>query len=255
MHALASLDEIVAWLDADLDVARYAALEPGSNGLLYRSTAQPGVSKVAVAVNTSFQTIVGAARAGAQLLVVHHTTWPAIDLHLHDEKRSMLEQAGLSLYGAHHSLDNAPGFGNAYALADVLGLAPGEPFGELDGGQPGLACDVGGPFGEFVQRVSSALGTQVEAHQHAKTFRRVGIVPGAGGMTSFMDAALKAGCDTFLTGEGSMYTRMFAKEAPMNLLFGTHQATETPGIRALGARLGDHARIEWEFIDESPDVF
>ena len=52
-----------------------------------------------------------------------------------------------------------------------------------------------------------------------------------------------------------MYTRMFAKETGMNLIFGTHQATEAPGIRALGERLGDHAGIPWEFIDESPDVF
>jgi putative NIF3 family GTP cyclohydrolase 1 type 2 len=48
---------------------------------------------------------------------------------------------------------------------------------------------------------------------------------------------------------------MFAKECGMNLFLGTHQATEAPGIRALGERLAAHAGIPWEFIDESPDVF
>ena len=78
---------------------------------------------------------------------------------------------------------------------------------------------------------------------------------GAGGNTADLDAARRAGADTYITGEGSMYTRMFARETGMNLIFGTHQATEAPGIRALGQRLGDHAGIPWEFIDESPDVF
>ena len=96
---------------------------------------------------------------------------------------------------------------------------------------------------------------QVEAHQNSKSFGRVAIVTGAGGGTADIDAARRLGADTYVTGEGSMYTRMFAKETGLNLIFGTHQATEAPGIRALGQRLGDHAGIPWEFIDESPEVF
>jgi len=41
----------------------------------------------------------------------------------------------------------------------------------------------------------------------------------------------------------------------MNLILGTHYATESPGIRALGERLSAEAGIPFEFIDESPDVF
>ena len=42
MHANASLDEIVSWLDGHLDVARFAS-EPDSNGLL-ASSGEPGVT-------------------------------------------------------------------------------------------------------------------------------------------------------------------------------------------------------------------
>jgi hypothetical protein len=48
---------------------------------------------------------------------------------------------------------------------------------------------------------------------------------------------------------------MYAKDAGMNLLFGTHHATEAPGIRALGDRLSLESGMPFEFIDESSDVF
>ena len=43
--------------------------------------------------------------------------------------------------------------------------------------------------------------------------------------------------------------------ALLNLVFGTHYATEAPGIRALGERLADHARIPWQFVDEASGIF
>ena len=254
MHANASLAEMAGWLDAELDVAKYAA-EAGSNGLLYQSPAGDGVSKFAVAVNTSLTTIVGAARGGANLLVVHHTSWPAIDLHLHDEKFAALAAGNVSLYGAHAALDCAPRVGNGWVLADLLDVSVGETFCEYEGGHAGVIGSCAGSFGDLIARASRGLGVQVEAYQNAKQFGRVAIVPGAGGGTGDLDAARRLGCDTYVTGEGIMYTRMFAKECGLNLIFGTHYATEAPGIRALGERLGEHAGIPWAFVDESPDVF
>ncbi len=252
MHPNASLDDMAAFLDDLLQVHEYAS-EPESNGLLYRAGA--GVSKFAVAVNTSLNTIVGTAKCGAQLLVVHHASWREIDLHLRDEKFLALEAAGVSLYAAHAALDCAPNIGNAWVLAALLGTSVDGTLAEFHGGHAGVYGRCPGTFAEFIQRASQQFGVQVEAYQHAKSFRRVAIVPGAGGGTADMDAARRLACDTYLTGEGSMYTRMFAKETGMNLVFGTHLATETPGIRALGERLGDHARVPWEFITESSDVF
>ncbi len=246
---------MVTWLDEQLDVAKYAASEPDSNGLLYASPSGDGVSKFAVALNTSLTTIVGAAKAGANLLLVHHTSWRDIDLHVRDEKFGALAAGTLSLYGAHASLDCAPNFGNGWVLAELIGVAVDGTFGDFAGGHAGVIGACSGSFAELIQRTSRELRVEVEAHQHAKTFGRVAIITGAGGTTTDLDAAREAGADTYITGEGSMYTRMFAKETGMNLIFGTHYATEAPGIRALGGRLGEHAGIPWEFIDDSPDVF
>jgi dinuclear metal center YbgI/SA1388 family protein len=253
MHANASLDGIVAYLDRLLEVEKFAS-EEASNGLLLRGS--EGVSKFAVAVNTSLVTILGAAKGGAQLLVVHHPPWQGIDLHLYEEKMAAMQAAGVSLYAAHHALDCAPGFGNAWALAGLLEISLEQTFGKLDEGIPagviGVSAD---SFSSFVQRASRALGVEVEAHQHAKSFGRVAILPGAGLWTSWMDEARRLGADTYVTGEGSMYTRMFAREAGMNLILGTHHATEVAGIKALGEKIAAEAQIPWEFIADSADVF
>jgi putative NIF3 family GTP cyclohydrolase 1 type 2 len=255
MHANASLAEMVAWLDEQLAVAAFAE-EPDSNGLLYQSPAGDGVSRFAVAVNTSLTTIVGAARAGANLLIVHHAPWAAVDLHLREEKLAALEAANLSLYGAHASLDCAPRTGNAWALAELLGVTVEGTFAEFFGGHAGVyGRPADADFTALIAHASRVLGVQVEAHQHAKTCARVGIVTGAGGGTPEMDEARRLGCDTYLTGEGSMFTRLFARESGMNLILGTHYATEAPGIRGLGERLAAHAGIPWEFIADAPDVF
>ena len=48
-----------------------------------------------------------------------------------------------------------------------------------------------------------------------------------------LEEARSLGCDTYLTGEGSMYTKLYAREAGLNLIFGTHYATEKPGPMAI----------------------
>jgi putative NIF3 family GTP cyclohydrolase 1 type 2 len=253
MHPNASLDDIAAFLDELLEAPRYAASEPDANGLVFR--AGPGVTKLAVAVNTSIAAIVGAARAGAQLLVVHHPPWEAIDRALRAEKLAALEAAGISLYAAHASLDCAPRFGNGWVLASLLGVDVDGTFDEYHGGHAGVIGNVTGMLPELIQRASTELRVQVEAYQHAEAFGRVALITGAGGDTGAMAEALDLGADTFVTGEGSIFTRLFAKEARLNLILGTHQATEAPGIKALGQRISDEAQIPWEFIPESPDVF
>lgn len=255
VHANASLTEICRWLDEQLDVARYAEAEPESNGLLYQASTGDGVSKFAVAVSTSLTTLFGAAKSGANLLIVHHPPWPGADLHLRDEKLAALAAANLSLYAAHASLDCAPRIGNGWALAETLGVTVEGTLAEYHGGHAGVYGGCDGSFADFIARTQHALGVEVEAHQHARSFGRVALVPGGGGETVYVDGARRLGCDTFVTGEGSLFTRMFAKECGVNLVLATHQSTEAPGIRALGERLGEHAGIPWEFIDESPDVF
>ena len=251
MHPTVALADIVAYLDELLDAPRYAS-EEDSNGLLLDGG--QAVFRLAAAVNTSFAAIRGAAAAGAQLLLVHHAAWPFIDLQLREEKLAALRTSGISLYGAHASLDCAPQFGNSWVLARQLGVAVEGTFLEYHGGHAGVFGRAEGTFERFVGRASQALGVDVEAWRNSDSFGRVGVVAGGAGETSAVDEARRLGCDTYLTGEGSMFTRLFARETGMNLVLGTHWATEAPGIKALAQRVAEHFRLPWSFVPEEPPL-
>ncbi len=87
-------------------------------------------------------------------------------------------------------------------------------------------------------RLSDVLGGAVPyVHPGTGSVHRVGVVTGAGGMTALLEEARALGCDTYVTGEGSLYTKLYARERRMNLLLGTHTATERPGVESLAQGL------------------
>jgi putative NIF3 family GTP cyclohydrolase 1 type 2 len=73
------------------------------------------VSRVAVAVDCTFETIQAAAAAGAQLLVVHHGINPQDEGNA-SRYREALRAHRLSLYASHLPLDAHPVLGNAAGL-------------------------------------------------------------------------------------------------------------------------------------------
>ena len=94
----------------------------------------------------------------------------------------------------------------------------------------------------------------MDAWENSETFGRVGIVAGGGPWTSYVAEARALGCDTYLTGEGTMYTKLFARETGMNLIIATHYATEMHGIQALADHVARHFQLPWDFIEEDADI-
>jgi predicted secreted Zn-dependent protease len=90
-----------------------------------------------------------------------------------------------------------------------------------------------------VTRHGARAAADTVAGRNNRTFRRVGVVPGGGGSTHYLAAAVAAGCDTFLTGEGSLYTELFAFECGLTLVYATHTATEFPAICAFVASVAE----------------
>jgi putative NIF3 family GTP cyclohydrolase 1 type 2 len=76
---------------------------------------------------------------------------------------------------------------------------------------------------------------------------RVGVLTGAGG--DFIESAVAAGLDGYVTGEGSHHTYFEAMERGLNVYYGGHYATETWGVRALGDHLKATHGLDTEFID------
>jgi len=245
------LDDVVRFLDERLEVGKFD--EEESNGLIVRSS--DVVTSIAAAVSTSFHAISRAKSAQADLLIVHHRSWPQIDLELVEEKHSRLRQNGISLYGAHSALDGAPGISNGDGIAEATGVKVRERFLPYHGGMAGVIGTCGGTFQEFVDRLRSALGTLVEARQNSERFGVVAIASGGAPFTTFVQEAAARGADTYVTGEITMYTRMYAKERKINLVAGSHYSTETFGVRALAQLVEDRFGIAWTFVPESPDVY
>jgi dinuclear metal center YbgI/SA1388 family protein len=245
------LDDVVSFLDERLDVAKFD--EEESNGLILR--ASDVVTSIAAAVSTSFHAISRAKSAQADLLIVHHRSWPQIDLELVEEKHTRLRHNGISLYGAHSALDAAPGISNGDGIAEATGVKVRERFLPYYGGMAGVIGTSGGTFQQFVDRLRSALGTLVEAHQNSERFGVVAIASGGAPLTSFVQEAAARGADTYVTGEITMYTRMYAKERKINLVAGSHYSTETFGVRALAQLVESRFGIAWTFVPESPDVY
>jgi dinuclear metal center YbgI/SA1388 family protein len=246
-----ALRDLVAYLDDLLNVAQYMEEQP-SNGLMVDGGRD--VTRIAAAVSTSFTSIAGARDSGAELLLVHHTTWENVDRGLKPRKEAMLREAGISLYGAHAALDCAPEFGNNDVLARLLGVRIEGRFLEWAGGRPGVYGEVDGTFDELLERLRAVNGTPVEAWRNNGSFGRIAIVTGAASWTAILEEAQALGCDTYITGEGTMDTKRFAREIGVNLVFGTHYGTEQHGVTELAARLSSHFGLPWTFVPEDPDI-
>ena len=98
------------------------------------------------------------------------------------------------------------------------------------------------------------LKSPVRVWPNNPTFSRVGIVPGGGGSTRYLATALARGCDTFLTGEGSLYTELFAQEVGLTLVYATHVGTEFPGTCALAEHTAEEFALPWIALPEAVDI-
>lgn len=251
MAASVAIDEVARFLDERLDVGAFD--EPDSNGLLVRASERIG--HVAVAVNASYHAIRAAAAAGAGLLVTHHPSWERFDLEHAERKRALLAELGLSHYAAHSSLDGADGFSNSDLLAHALGVRAQRRFLPYCGGLAGvLGPTDASSFEELVERLRSVCGPDVQAWRNSDRFGVVAVATGRADTAGAIAEAARLGADTYVTGEGNMWTKLYAREAGIDLAFGTHYATETFGVRALAEMLRERFGVPWSFVDEEPDI-
>ena len=81
----------------------------------------------------------------------------------------------------------------------------------------------------------------------ASMVRRIGWCSGGG--QGYIDDAIAAGVDLFLTGEASEQTFHSARENGVSFIAAGHHATERYGVQALGDYLARRFAIEHLFID------
>lgn len=223
------------------------ALEEDPVGLLIGGDLDAPIGKVGVCLDVLPDAAARAIAAGVQLLVAHHPLiyrpLQRIDS-VHDPVSravAALIRADLALYAMHTNWDRAAG-GINDTLAGALGLQDARPLG-ADGaaalprlGRLPSPC----PLADFAHAVETALGCagtsalRCNDVPRTKMISHVAVCGGAGAFLA--EDARAAGADAYVTSDVRHHEFLDAAARGLALLDAGHDATETPGMRAL-ARL------------------
>ncbi len=151
-----------------------------------------------------------------------------------------LRDVKIGLYAAHAPLDCHETVSTSRSLAHAVKVPAEHTFAGYFGGHAGVYGRIDPiPIDEFVARVKTACGVEhVTLKTHSGTVERVGVVAGGAAYPGLMEEALAAGCDTYLTGDfqvrhGGPWAEehrprfdAFVEQVPLNLIGGSHYATE-----------------------------
>lgn len=246
---MASLDQIVAFLDSELRTAAIPDYPGAVNGLQLANEGR--VSRIVAAVDASLPVIEAVAEGGPGLLIVHHGMfWQGVQPVTGPfyRKLKIAMDAGLAIYSSHLPLDIHPQYGNNILLAKGLGLENPEPFLDQKGLLIGLKGDWRGTRVEMSQKMENFLNGGVHVCPGGpELISKVGIVTGGAGSEVAKVAA--AGIDTFVTGEGPHWSYPLAEELGVNVFYGGHYATETLGVQALCEIVAKKFQMQWSFYD------
>ena len=252
---MASLAEIVQYLDATLDIADIPDYPHALNGLQLANSGT--VSRIAAAVDFSGTTVEAAAHTGAQLLLVHHGMFwsgpqPITGLRF-SRLRSLFEH-DIAVYSAHLPLDVHPVLGNNAQLAECLGLVPDGGFARYQTIDVGLTGPAEVPTKQLVAQMEALArehgGAVVTTRfDPNRVSNRWAICTGAGASSSTIAEAVERGIDTMIVGEGPHHTAVEARDVGLVIIYAGHYATETFGVRALAKTLVDRFHVESSFIE------
>ena len=227
------IEKIISWLDRTLKVADFD--DVSNNGLQVDRFPSPDtrhqapgtaheVRTVAFAVDASVKAVEDAAKAGAQLLVVHHgISWGGGIRRVTGGVGNVVRAAiggNIAICAYHLPLDAHPVLGNNAQLAKLLGLRRVKPAFSYHGNVIGLV-------GELSRRQSIAIGSR----RYEFGPGRIGICSGGAG--EFAEEAKNLGCNLYLTGEASGGDVIAAENAGMRMISCGHYETEVFGVRAL----------------------
>ena len=253
MSAVA-LGDVAAHLDTVLRTAEIPDYAGALNGLQVEN--KGAIARVAVAVDASLATIDGAIESGANLLIVHHGLfWSgAQPLRGNVYRRyQRLLANDVAVYSSHLPLDLHPTLGNNALLSKAMGLVPSGGFGIYQTVHVGMMGDADVETAQLVARADAIAraegGTLVVVGSHAgRRTLRWAVCSGAGASSESLREAAAKNIDTLIVGEGPQHTAVEAMELGIAVLYVGHYATETFGVRALGAELERTFRLPWSFV-------
>jgi len=213
------------------------------------------VNKIICGVTACQELIEAAIEKKADMLLVHHGYfWKNEDAVITGIKRRRIQRLlehDINLIAFHLPLDAHPELGNNITLAQKLNI-------------DSVACVEQGPDkglmwnGELPQALTAdALSAHIEKQLNRKPMHLMSTSNKAvktigwctGGAQHYIENAAAMGLDAFISGEVSEQTYHLAKELDIHYFAAGHHATESYGVQALAAHLGDRFSLETEFVD------
>lgn len=244
-----ALATLVEEADRYLNAARISDYCP--NGLQVEG--RPQVRRIVSGVTASQALLDAAIEADADVVLVHHGYfWKGENPCVTGMKRRRLHTLlthDISLLAYHLPLDLHSEVGNNVQLAAQLGITVEGPLEPDNPRTVGLIGSLPEPTSAqaFAQRVQQVLGREPLLVEGDAMIRRVGWCTGGG--QGYIDQAIAAGVDLYLTGEASEQTFHSARENGISFIAAGHHATERYGVQALGDYLAKRFAIEHLFID------
>jgi putative NIF3 family GTP cyclohydrolase 1 type 2 len=176
-----------------------------------------------------------------------------------------LRSKRISLYAAHAPLDCHETISTSRSLARALKVPAARTFASYMGGHAGVHGRIDPvPFEVFAERVKDACGVdQLTTKRNSDTVEHVAVVAGGAAFPGLMEEALAAGCDTYVTGDfqvrhGGPWAEKhrpefdaFVEEVELNLIGGSHYATEALVLQHEMLGWFNSQGLEAEFVPQS----
>lgn len=241
-----SSEALEQYLKAYLNVDAFKDYCP--NGLQVEGSIE--IERIVTGVTASQRLIEEAIAHNAQAIIVHHGYfWKGENPCISGIKKSRIAtllEHEINLFAYHLPLDCHQDIGNNVQLAKSLGWSIS---GELEG-TVGLKGYVdGSETGVSLKRKLADVLDYDVLHIGEDLDDIESIAWCTGAAQDYLEQAIEAGVDAFVSGEISERTVHLALESGVHYYCAGHHATERAGIRALGEHLRHEFDVDVKFID------
>ncbi|HAW49687.1 TPA: Nif3-like dinuclear metal center hexameric protein [bacterium] len=242
------LEEICEFLDSFLKIKDI--LDTSLNGLQVEGKKE--IKRIALSVDASLEAFIKTNEIHADLLIVHHGLFwekqePITGI-LYRRLKVLIENE-ISLYAAHLPLDMHPSIGNNIRILKLF-TEDTNPFGEYHGQKIGFSGRLEPPLNreEIIKKLNDTFNISCRILPFGKEeIETIAVISGGG--CDCAKEAVDKNIDLFITGESKLFSWHLAKESELNIVFGGHYATETPGIKGLMEKIKKNFDIPCCFLD------
>lgn len=246
------LDDLNNYLNQLLQPERFNDYCP--NGLQVEGRQE--VRHIVTGVTASYNLLEAAFKVNADAILVHHGYfWRGESLPIIGIKKRRIQfllQHDISLIAYHLPLDAHLEFGNNVMLAKKLGLTINNWVGQKSKNEPNLIAlaELNQPqsLKDFVAKLNQALNrTALVIGNLEQPIQKIALCTGAA--QGYIEQAVEAGADVYISGEISEPTVHIAREEGISYISAGHHATERYGVQALGEHLAEKFGLMHTFID------